>query len=104
MAGEPKLVPRNAPRGALFEATSTWQTNQAKEILIYDHLCNLMMFPQKHGNPLLFRFFQMPMLLIRGEIRCACSPEEGTVVGVLPDRAGSGEKMGHGAAYSHENP
>jgi hypothetical protein len=50
MAGEPKLVPRNAPRGALFEATSTWQTNQAKEILIYDHLCNLMMFPQKHGK------------------------------------------------------
>ena len=44
------MVPRNAPRGALFEATSTWQTNQAKEILIYDHLCNLMMFPQKHGK------------------------------------------------------
>ena len=59
---------------------------------------------QKHGNPLLFRFFQMPMLLICGEIRCACSPEEGTVVGVLPDRAGSAQKMGHGAAYSHENP
>ena len=36
------------------------------------------------------------MLLIRGEIRCACSPEEGTVVGVLPDRAGSGEKWDMG--------